>query len=78
MKLSYDESLLNFAFSFNLCRYNMVKAYAEQIIGTPYQFPSYHIGIREPFDYYQMANAYIGSLLVRLVHWYTIRVVSVI
>ena len=23
---------------------DMVKAYAEQIIGTPYQFPSYHIG----------------------------------
>lgn len=34
-----------------------------QIIGTPYEFPSHHICIREPFDYYQMANAYIGSLV---------------
>lgn len=42
---------------------DMVKAYAGQIIGTPYQFPSHHLCIREPFDYYQMANAYIGSLV---------------
>ena len=42
---------------------DMVKAYAGQIIGTPYEFPSHHICIREPFDYYQMANAYIGSLV---------------
>ena len=34
-------------------------AYAGQIIGTPYEFPSHHISIREPFDYYQMANSYI-------------------
>ena len=32
---------------------DMVKAYAGQIIGTPYEFPSHHICIREPFDYYQ-------------------------
>ena len=38
-------------------------AYAGQIVGTPYEFPSHHICIREPFDYYQMANAYIGSLV---------------
>ena len=42
---------------------DMMKAYAGQIIGTPYEFPSHHICIREPFDYYQMANAYIGSLV---------------
>ena len=42
---------------------DMMTAYAGQIIGTPYEFPSHHICIREPFDYYQMANAYIGSLV---------------
>jgi len=42
---------------------DMIKAYAEQLLGTPYSFPSYHRAIRAPFDYYQMANAYIGSLI---------------
>ena len=42
---------------------DMMTAYAGQIVGTPYEFPSHHICIREPFDYYQMANAYIGSLV---------------
>jgi len=41
----------------------MIKAYAEQMLGESYKFPSYHRAIREPFDYYQMANAYIGSLI---------------
>jgi glycerol-3-phosphate O-acyltransferase len=41
----------------------MIKAYAEQLIGDPYSFPSYHRSIRAPFDYYQMANVYIGSLI---------------
>ena len=41
---------------------DMMTAYAGQIVGTPYD-PSHHISIREPFDYYQMANAYIGSLI---------------
>jgi len=42
---------------------DMVKAYIEQLLGTPYEFPSYHKAIREPYDYYQMANMYIGSLI---------------
>jgi glycerol-3-phosphate O-acyltransferase len=42
---------------------DMIKAYAEQLIGDPYSFPSYHRSIRAPFDYYQMANVYIGSLI---------------
>jgi len=42
---------------------DMIKAYAEQLLGTPYSFPPYHRAIRAPFDYYQMANAYIGSLI---------------
>jgi glycerol-3-phosphate O-acyltransferase len=32
----------------------MVKAYIEQFVGTPYEFPSYHKAIREPYDYYQV------------------------
>lgn len=42
---------------------DMLKAYIEQFIGIPYEFPSYHQAIREPYDYYQMANIYIGSLI---------------
>jgi len=42
---------------------DMVKAYIEQFLGIPYEFPSYHKAIREPYDYYQMANMYIGSLI---------------
>lgn len=42
---------------------DMIKAYAEQLLGESYTFPSFHRAIREPFDYYQMANAYIGSLI---------------
>lgn len=42
---------------------DMMTAYAGQIVGTPYEFPSHHLCIRTPFDYYQMANAYIGSLV---------------
>lgn len=42
---------------------DMVKAYAGQLLGDPYQFPSYHRAIRSPFDYFQMANMYIGSLI---------------
>jgi glycerol-3-phosphate O-acyltransferase len=42
---------------------DMLKAYIEQFLGTPYEFPSYHKAIREPYDYYQMANMYIGSLI---------------
>jgi len=41
----------------------MLKAYIEQYVGIPYEFPSYHQAIREPYDYYQMANVYIGSLI---------------
>ena len=32
----------------------MIKAYAEQMLGESYKFPSYHRAIREPFDYYQV------------------------
>jgi hypothetical protein len=32
----------------------MLKAYIEQFLGTPYEFPSYHKAIREPYDYYQV------------------------
>lgn len=32
----------------------MIKAYAEQMLGESYNFPSYHRAIREPFDYYQV------------------------
>lgn len=42
---------------------DMLKAYIEQFVGIPYEFPSYHQAIREPYDYYQMANVYIGSLI---------------
>ena len=42
---------------------DMVKAYAGQLLGTPYEFPSYHKAIRSPYDYFQMANMYIGSLV---------------
>ena len=45
---------------------DMMKAYAGQLIGTPYEFPSHHICMTKEnsdFDYYQMANAYIGSLV---------------
>ena len=42
---------------------DMVKAYAGQLLGTPYEFPSYHRAIRAPYDYFQMANMYIGSLI---------------
>ena len=42
---------------------DMVKAYAGQLLGTPYEFPSYHRAIRSPYDYFQMANMYIGSLI---------------
>ncbi len=42
---------------------DMVKAYAGQLLGTPYEFPSYHRAIRTPYDYYQMANMYIGCLI---------------
>jgi len=42
---------------------DMLKAYIEQYVGIPYEFPSYHQAIREPYDYYQMANVYIGSLI---------------
>ena len=42
---------------------DMVKAYARQLLGTPYEFPSYHRAIRSPYYYFQMANMYIGSLI---------------
>ena len=42
---------------------DMVKAYAGQLLGNPYEFPSYHRAIRAPYDYFQMANMYIGSLI---------------
>lgn len=42
---------------------DMVKAYAGQLLGIPYEFPSYHRAIRTPYDYYQMANMYIGCLI---------------
>jgi glycerol-3-phosphate O-acyltransferase len=32
---------------------DMLTAYSGQIIGTPFDFPSHHLAIREPFDYYQ-------------------------
>jgi len=41
----------------------MIRAYAGQILGTPYEFPSYHQSIREPIDYYKMGNDYVGSMI---------------
>ena len=34
----------------------MLKAYIEQFVGVPYDFPSYHKAIREPYDYYQVTS----------------------
>jgi hypothetical protein len=34
----------------------MLKAYIEQFVGIPYEFPSYHQAIREPYDYYQVTR----------------------
>jgi hypothetical protein len=41
---------------------DMLTAYSGQIIGTPFDFPSHHLAIREPFDYYQ-ASLYFNSLV---------------
>jgi len=42
----------------------MIRAYAGQLLGTPYEFGSYHTAIREgPIDYYQMGNDYVGTLV---------------
>ena len=35
---------------------DMLKAYIEQYVGIPYEFPSYHQAIREPYDYYQVTH----------------------
>ena len=44
----------------------MIKAYAEQLLGTPYSFPSYHRAIRAPFDYYQASQLRCCSLIFSL------------
>jgi hypothetical protein len=42
----------------------MIRAYAGQLLGTPYEFGSYHTAIRDgPIDYYQMGNDYVGTLI---------------
>jgi glycerol-3-phosphate O-acyltransferase len=41
---------------------NMIKTYAQQL-SDPYEFPSYHKAIREPFDYYSLGNEYVGALV---------------
>ena len=41
---------------------NMIKTYAQQL-ADPYEFPSYHKAIREPFDYYKLGNEYVGALI---------------
>ena len=56
-----DEALASKATTFIFK--DMVKAYAGQLLGNPYEFPSYHRAIRSPYDYFQMANMYIGSLI---------------
>lgn len=40
----------------------MIKAYAGQL-DEPYEFPSYHTSMREPFDYYQLGNDYVGAMI---------------
>lgn len=42
----------------------MIRAYAGQLLGTPYIFPSYHQAIREgSIDYFQLGNDYVGTLI---------------
>ena len=41
---------------------DMVRTYAQQLV-DPYEFPSYHTAIREPFDYYKLGNQYVGGLV---------------
>ncbi len=41
---------------------NMIKTYAQQL-SDPYEFPSYHKAMREPFDYYTLGNEYVGALV---------------
>lgn len=42
----------------------MIRAYAGQLIGVPYQFPNYHTAIREgPIDYFKLGNDYVGTLI---------------
>lgn len=40
----------------------MIKAYAGQL-DEPYEFPSYHTAMRDPFDYYQLGNDYVGAMI---------------
>ena len=41
---------------------NMIKTYAQQLV-DPYEFPSYHLAMRAPFDYYTLGNEYVGALV---------------
>ena len=41
---------------------DMIRTYAQQL-SDPYEFPSYHLALREPFDYYALGNAYVGALV---------------
>jgi glycerol-3-phosphate O-acyltransferase len=41
---------------------NMIKTYVQQL-SDPYEFPSYHLAMREPFDYYTLGNEYVGALV---------------
>ena len=41
---------------------DMVRTYAQQLV-DPYEFPSYHTAMREPFDYYKLGNQYVGGLV---------------
>ncbi|KAK3286173.1 hypothetical protein CYMTET_6260 [Cymbomonas tetramitiformis] len=42
----------------------MIRAYAGQLLGTPFTFPSYHQAIREgSIDYFQLGNDYVGTLI---------------
>lgn len=40
----------------------MIRAYAGQL-DEPYEFPSYHTAMRDPFDYYQLGNDYVGAMI---------------
>ncbi len=41
---------------------NMIKTYVQQL-ADPYEFPSYHLAMRSPFDYYALGNEYVGLLI---------------
>lgn len=58
---------------------NMIKTYAQQL-SDPYEFPSYHKAIREPFDYYTLGNEYVGALVDwrRSVIWHQERLDAIV